>query len=116
MTPHDKVLIEVETSFNEFVNVVMKEFGPKAPQSLRDQFMNASTIEDGDLKNLKHTIGRTSRWIKDYQFNSSALVSEQIVDARHAIEQLGSILHIGFAYPDKAAARAIKLRPKLAKK
>ena len=116
MTPKEKVLIEVETSFNEFINVIMSEFGQRFPQTLRNQFMNASTIEDGDLNNLKRTIDRTVRWIKDYHYNSSAVPSEQIREARRAIEQLGSILHIGMAYPDKAATRAIKLRPKMVEK
>ena len=116
MTPKEKVLIEVEISFNEFINVIMEEFGQRFPQTLRDQFMNASTIEDGDLNNLKHAIDRTVHWIKDYHYGSSAVPSEQIREACRAIEQLGSILHIGMAYPDKAAIRAIKLRPKMVEK
>jgi hypothetical protein len=113
MSPKDKMLIEVEVSFNEFVSVITKEFGTKFPQALRDQFMNASAIDDGDLNNLKTTIRRTGKWLWNYQYGATGIVSEQIVESRKAIEQLVSILHIGQAYPEKAAARAIKLRPKL---
>ena len=116
MKPYDKVLIEAETSFNIFVGIVLSEFNPKYHQNLIDQIMNASTIDDGDLRNLKRTMDRTVRWIKDYQYNSAGVPSEQIREARRAIEQLGSILHIGVAYPDKAALHAIKLRPKLVEK
>ena len=88
----------------------------EVPQKLVDQVMAASTIENGDLKNLKRAMERTARLIKDYQYNSAGVPSEHIADSRRAMEQLGSILHIGIAYPDKALARAIKLRPKVVKK
>jgi hypothetical protein len=113
MSPKDKMLIEVEVSFNEFVSVITKEFGARFPQILRDQFINASAINDGDLNNLKTTIRRTGKWLWDYQYSSKGIVTEQIVESRKAIEQLMAILHIGQAYPEKATARAIKLRPKL---
>lgn len=113
MSPKDKMLIEVEVSFNEFVSAIIKEFGSKLPQALRDQFIIASTIDDENLNNLKKTIRRTEKWLWNYQYGGMGFVSEQIVESRKAIEQLVFILHIGQAYPGKAAARAIKLRPKL---
>jgi len=113
MLPKDKMLIEVEISFNEFVSAIIKEFGSKLPQALRDQFIIASTIDDENLNNLKKTIRRTEKWLWNYQYGGMGFISEQIVESRKAIEQLVFILHIGQAYPGKAAAQAIKLRPKL---
>ena len=57
MLPKDKMLIEVEISFNEFVSAIIKEFGSKLPQALRDKFIIASTIDDENLNNLKKQLG-----------------------------------------------------------
>ncbi|CAB4131111.1 hypothetical protein UFOVP120_60 [uncultured Caudovirales phage] len=111
MTPMEKVLIEVETSFNLFVQIILCEFDPERHRHLIEQLMVMSAIDNGDLSNLKRAVDRTARWVKDYQYNSPGVPSEQIADARRCIEQLSSIIHIGRAYPDKAASRAIKLRP-----
>jgi hypothetical protein len=56
-------------------------------------------------------ISRTGHWLKDYQYKYALNNAATIGDIRKAIDQLGSIYKISFAYPDNATKRAIKLRP-----
>lgn len=132
MEKRDICLIEIETTFNMYCRwaygevssqqkVYRKNGGSNCFDRDDDRFFSnvfteqllaASEIPDADLNNINRAISRTAAWLKDYQYKYALNNASTIGDIRRAIEQLGSIYKISFAYPENATKRAIALRPK----
>jgi hypothetical protein len=132
MNKRDMVLIELQITFDAYVRCAVREmsqFTRYAIEAAREdgvitkerdrrstrnphleELLAVSAIEDGDLANLEKALRRTAVWMKAYEQNYVFSNTSEINTIRKAIEQMGSIHKISFAYPDNAIKRAIKLR------
>lgn len=132
MNKQDTFLLEMQNTFNAYVNWAMSEMaqytrfaieaaeedGIDRKERLKrlnrnphlEALLSVSTIENGDLTNIEKTIKRTGSWMKDYERNYVFNNTSTINRIRKAIEQLASIYQISHAYPDNAIKRTIKLR------
>jgi hypothetical protein len=131
MNKRDIFLIELEATFNIYCRWAISELSGQKKKNKKnggtdnftdednlffdktfvDQFLSVSEIPDADLNKINVAISRTGHWLKDYQYKYALNNAATIGDIRKAIDQLGSIYKISFAYPDNATKRAIKLRP-----
>lgn len=132
MNKKDTFLIEMQMTFDAYVNWAMSEMaqytrfaieaseedGIDKKERLKrlnrnphlEGLIAASAIEGGDLSNIEKTIKRTGNWMKDYERNYVFNNTSTINTIRKAIEQMASIYQISHAYPENATKRTIKLR------
>lgn len=110
--------ITVERALSLYVQYVLNELIP--PRNFDDGgirekkrafFLKISATPDDDLMQLPEAIRRVVKWLKAYDLDSAGMEVDKIHEITKAVEQLGSIFHIGRTFPDNAIKRAKSLMP-----
>ena len=110
--------ITVERALSLYVQYVLNELIPPRNfddggirEKKRSFFIKISSTPDDDLMQLPEAIRRVVKWLKAYDLDSAGMEVDKIHEITKAVEQLGSIFHIGRMFPDNAIKRAKSLMP-----
>ena len=110
--------ITVERALSLYVQYVLSELIPPrlsddggVREKQRAFFIKISSTPDDDVMQLPEAIRRVAKWLRAYDLDSAGMDVEKIHSVIKAVEQLGSIFHIGRTFPDNAIKRATSLIP-----
>jgi len=120
---NDLVNVEALVTLNALVMEYLGEFNmnlrPKEPgQSLTrmeiagQKLISASGSDETDYASIMSAVNKTVGIMRDIEQDLISHDLSKYIDRRKTVEQIGSIMHISRAYPDKAVKRLKNLRPK----
>jgi hypothetical protein len=120
----DAVNIEAVQTLNAIISEYLQEFDlsphPKSPglpqtprQKAVENMIAASVIDELNYDTVRSAVNKVVYIMRSIEQDMISSDLSKYFNRRKNVEQIGSILHIGRAYPDKAIKRLRDLRPKM---